>query len=421
MSESSRKRAEEFLTISGQFKLGALVTEASHPVTANLSNVARQDIAAALGLLFDVDADVIRKYREFVASGRAGGIKETVLHSLKNGGRIFFTGCGATGRLSILLDSVWRDFWRQSRGRGNESKIGITKETPYVVSYKNLEDFENRTFSVMAGGDYALIKSVEGFEDFSAFGRKQIRDLDVRAGDVVFAITEGGETSFVIGTAWEGVDSGAKVYFVYNNPDEILCQHVDRSREIIEDPRIEVPEGGIVTVNCMHPLENVARRVDVRAGVRPYAQARHDAGVLGVAGGPLKHRGGMPWEIRRDRFSDGVRQVDDFHLSSLPPRAGRGPGTHRNASTGHASKQRPHPVHFPGTTRATRPNGCPGASSIKSESKKQSGGHLSHPMHFSTMTSAIGGSSPANGGGSGESPGYLSLFPVISRSVNRFS
>ena len=113
MSTSSHKRSEEFLTISGQFKLGALVTEASHPVTANLSEVARQDIAAALKLLFDVDDDVIRKYREFVASGRAGEIKETVLHSLKNGGRIFFTGCGATGRLSILLDSVWRDFWRQ--------------------------------------------------------------------------------------------------------------------------------------------------------------------------------------------------------------------------------------------------------------------------------------------------------------------
>ena len=118
MSEGSRKRAEEFLKISGQFKLGALVTEASHPVTANLSDVAKQDIAAALRLLFDVDANVIRKYREFVESGRAGEIKETVLRSLKNGGRIFFTGCGATGRLSILLDSVWRDFWRQSRRRG---------------------------------------------------------------------------------------------------------------------------------------------------------------------------------------------------------------------------------------------------------------------------------------------------------------
>jgi N-acetylmuramic acid 6-phosphate etherase len=217
MSDASKKRSEEFLKISGQFKLGALVTESSHPVTANLSGAAKEDITAALKQLFDVDDDVIHKFREFVESGRAAGIKETVLRSLKNGGRIFFTGCGSTGRLSILLDSVWRDFWQQQKN----------------------SDFENRTFSVMAGGDYALIKSVEGFEDFTAFGRKQIRDLGVCADDIVFAITEGGETSFVIGTAWEGVAAGAKIYFVYNNPDDVLCQTVERSREVIEDPRIE--------------------------------------------------------------------------------------------------------------------------------------------------------------------------------------
>ena len=224
MSEASNKRAEEFLKISGQFKLGALVTESSHPVTANLSEVAKEDIAKALDLLFQVDNDVIAKYREFAESGRAEQIKETVLQALKNGGKIFFTGCGSTGRLSILLDSVWREIW-QKAGR--------------VAPRPTIDDYENRTFSVMAGGDFALIKSVEGFEDFTAFGKKQIGDLGVSSKDVVFAITEGGETSFVIGTAWKGVDVGAKVYFVYNNPDDILCQHVERSREVIEDSRIE--------------------------------------------------------------------------------------------------------------------------------------------------------------------------------------
>src|SRR5436190_5244352 len=91
----------------------------------------------------------------------------------------------------------------------------------------------------MAGVDFALIKAVEGFEDFTAFGKKQIGDLGVSSKDVVFAITEGGETSFVIGTAWKGVEVGAKVYFVYNNPDDVLCKHVERSREVIEEPRIE--------------------------------------------------------------------------------------------------------------------------------------------------------------------------------------
>jgi N-acetylmuramic acid 6-phosphate etherase len=227
MNQTAEQRSAEFLQISGQFKLGSLTTEASHPVTANLSDVARADIAAALKLLFEVDADVVLKFREFVESGRAECFKTEVLRALGQGGRIFFTGCGATGRLSILLDSIWRDFWQQQAGR------------PGAAVGPGNQAWADRSFSVMAGGDYALIKSVEGFEDFAAFGRKQMADLGVSAKDVVFAITEGGETSFVIGTAWAGVAAGARVYFVYNNPDEVLCDAVERSREVIQDSRIE--------------------------------------------------------------------------------------------------------------------------------------------------------------------------------------
>jgi N-acetylmuramic acid 6-phosphate etherase len=226
MSATSLARSDEFLRIAHQFKLGALVTEGSHPLTATLSDTAAQDTAAALRLLFAVDEDVARTYRAFAASGRAAVIAAEVAGRLRRGGRIFFTGCGSTGRLSIQLVSIWRDFWQRQRARG-------------LVCSPPPEDWEHRAFSVMAGGDFALIKAVEGFEDFTAFGRKQIADLGVAPGDAVFAITEGGETSFVIGTAWQGVDAGAKVYFVYNNPDDILRAHVQRSREVIEDPRIE--------------------------------------------------------------------------------------------------------------------------------------------------------------------------------------
>jgi len=217
MSEASRRRSADFLRVSGQFKLGGLVTEASHPLTADLSAVAQKDIAAGLDLLFAADGDVVAKFREWVQSGRAETIAAELAARLERGGRIFLTGCGSTGRLSILLDSAWRDFCDR---RGNPGLTG-------------------RVMSVMAGGDYALIKAVEGFEDFSAFGRKQMFDLQLSAADTVFAITEGGETSFVIGTAWAGVEVGAKVYFVYNNPDDVLVATVDRSREVILEPRIE--------------------------------------------------------------------------------------------------------------------------------------------------------------------------------------
>ena len=226
MSDVSNRRSEEFLKISDQFQLGVLTTESSHPLTANLSQTAKEDVAQALRLLFDVDDDVLRKYREFCESGRAQAVQETVVRSLKNGGRLFFTGCGSTGRLSIQLVSIWRAFWQEQRARG-------------LVCSPSTRDFENRAFSVMAGGDFALIKSVEGFEDLTEFGKRQLTDAEVSGGDVVFAITEGGETSFVIGTAWKAVEAGARVYFVYNNPDDLLCQNVKRSRDVILEPRIE--------------------------------------------------------------------------------------------------------------------------------------------------------------------------------------
>ena len=48
MSEASNKRSEDFLKISDQFQLGVLTTEASHPLTASLSDVAKRDVSAAL-------------------------------------------------------------------------------------------------------------------------------------------------------------------------------------------------------------------------------------------------------------------------------------------------------------------------------------------------------------------------------------
>ena len=43
----------------------------------------------------------------------------------------------------------------------------------------------------------------------------------------------------MIGTAWHALESGARTVFVYNNPDDLLRQTVVRSREIIDEPRIE--------------------------------------------------------------------------------------------------------------------------------------------------------------------------------------
>ncbi len=92
----------------------------------------------------------------------------------------------------------------------------------------------------MTGGDYALVKSVENFEDYASFGRQQVKEAGLGEGDALVAISEGGETSSVIGTIWEAHERGARTFFVFNNPAEILAEHIERSREVIESPAVVV-------------------------------------------------------------------------------------------------------------------------------------------------------------------------------------
>ena len=213
------KRAEEFLSREQAFRLGELLTESSHSKTKALSQTGKDDLPAAIRLLQSVDDDIPQAMEKVLQQDSFQKLVEAFIEAMRNEKRIFFTGCGATGRLSILLEAAWRRFWQNSKQNLSE----------------NIPDLEDRVFSVMAGGDFALIKSVEGYEDFSDFGQYQMKEHNVQPGDVVVAITEGGETPFVIGTAWEGLDAGARVFFVYNNPTEVLSRHVKRSREIIEE------------------------------------------------------------------------------------------------------------------------------------------------------------------------------------------
>ena len=221
MMSDAIERAEEFLTREGAFRLGELLTEAFHPKTRTLSQTAAADLPAAIRLLQSVDDEIPPAMEKVLKQDSFGRLVDAFGEAFSSGKKIYFTGCGATGRLSILLEAAWRRCRRE-----------IKKVSP------EMGELEDRVFSVMAGGDFALIKSVEGYEDFPDFGRYQLRERGVGQGDVVVAITEGGETPFVIGTAWEGLEADAKVFFVYNNPTELLCRHVKRSREVIEEPRI---------------------------------------------------------------------------------------------------------------------------------------------------------------------------------------
>jgi len=219
------EKAKKFLNEEKAFRLGELLTESSHPKTQALSQTSKSNLTDGIRLLQSVDEEIPPTVEKVFQQDTFKELVEAFFNTLKAKKRIFFTGCGATGRLSILLETTWRRFWRT-----------LKQKHPDIIA--RMPKMEDLTISVMAGGDFALIKAVEGFEDFPDFGRYQLKQAGISSGDVIVAITEGGETPFVIGTAWEGLDVGAKVFFVYNNPTELLSRFVKRSREVIEEPRI---------------------------------------------------------------------------------------------------------------------------------------------------------------------------------------
>ena len=221
--ESYRQKAEHFLTKETQFHLGMLPTEQSHPATRGLAEVLQQDQGAGVRMLQAVDRDVAASSARTFESAEFRHLVATLGDAIRGGRRICFSGCGATGRLSILLECCWRHFWR-----------GVAERHPEVApACASLAD---RVCSIMTGGDYALIRSVEGFEDYASFGRRQVVEAGLGAGDVLVAISEGGETSSVIGTIHEARERGAHTFFAFNNPAEILARHIQRSREVIESP-----------------------------------------------------------------------------------------------------------------------------------------------------------------------------------------
>jgi N-acetylmuramic acid 6-phosphate etherase len=183
------------------------------------------DIAAGIGMLASVDAEVVPVAQRVFGSAEFARLVDAIADAARGGRRICFSGCGATGRLSILLEAAWRRFWQELRSKHPQMSA-------------RLQDFEPCAVSIMTGGDHALIRSVEGFEDYTTFGRHQVTEIGLGQGDVLVATTEGGETSSVIGSVWQALEVGSQVFFAFNNPASVLVAHVERSRQVIEEPRI---------------------------------------------------------------------------------------------------------------------------------------------------------------------------------------
>lgn len=155
------------------------VTEARNPATTDIDRLSTLDM---LRVMNTEDERVARAVSaELPAIARA---VDRIAERMRRGGRLIYLGAGTSGRLGVL-DAA---------------------ECPPTFSTS-----ADQVVALIAGGDAAISRSVEGAEDDRAAGARDIAALNVTPADNVIGIAASGQTPYVIGGMQEAKQRGAFV------------------------------------------------------------------------------------------------------------------------------------------------------------------------------------------------------------------
>ena len=194
--------SKNFLENEKQYRLGFIEAEQSNTITRTLGESYVADTYKGIEMLIDVDETLIDKYVSVLNKAEFDRLVDSVSDALDKGGRIIISGCGSTGRLAMRIEASWRIAASQAEC----SKV-----------------YSEKVISLMTGGDFALIRAVESFEDYIQLGRMQARELKLGANDILIGVTATGETTSILGTAVQALEDGASVWMVVcTNPSTLL-------------------------------------------------------------------------------------------------------------------------------------------------------------------------------------------------------
>lgn len=176
-------------------ELSTLVTEGRNPRTNDIDIMDTIDIVRLINSEDKKVAEIVEGEIPYIAEA-----VEIITSSFKKGGRLIYAGAGTSGRMGVL-DAA---------------------ECPptYGVDPEMVQ-------GIIAGGYGALIKAVEGAEDFEENGRKAIAEMNITKKDVVCGIAASRRTPYVIGAVKEAKEKGARTLMVVCNPREDITVDVD--------------------------------------------------------------------------------------------------------------------------------------------------------------------------------------------------
>ena len=183
-----------------------IATESANPAARDLDALPTIEALACIQQQDALIHDAIAAAREPIARAI-----DLIASRLAAGGRLFYVGAGTSGRLAVL-DAV---------------------ELP-----PTFQSDPDQVQGLLAGGQGAMFRSVEGAEDDAAAAGRELDARGFNKDDVVFAISAGGTTPFARGAIEHARGLGVATVFFACVPFDSVPDPADISIRVLTGPEV---------------------------------------------------------------------------------------------------------------------------------------------------------------------------------------
>ena len=186
--------------------ISKLLTEKSNPASLHLDEMSSLEIAA---LMNKEDGQVllaVNKVLPLVAKAI-----DIIVGQLRQGGRLFYIGAGTSGRLGVL----------------DASECPPTFSVPAGL-----------VVGLIAGGDTALRKAIEGAEDSPTQAAKDLQSYGFNSKDVLVGLAASGRTPYVLGALEYARSLGSRTIAISCTEGAAVSSRAEIALELLVGPEI---------------------------------------------------------------------------------------------------------------------------------------------------------------------------------------
>jgi N-acetylmuramic acid 6-phosphate etherase len=205
-------------------KIDHLKTESRNLKTMNLDTMSTMEL---IRIMNEEDQRVIDTIKE--ALPQIEKSIQLVIHALKHNGRLIYMGAGTSGRLGIL-DAV-----------------------ECVPTFSTTDE----VIGIIAGGNKAFVKAVEGAEDSEELAARDLDEVNISENDVVVAIAASGRTPYPVGALKHAKKLKAKCVSITCNKDSELAKYADAAIEVDAGPEVLTGSTRLKAGTCQKIILNM--------------------------------------------------------------------------------------------------------------------------------------------------------------------